>query len=89
MSNKLERALLTMSKKGHGRKRDEQRHHKADGGNFIQKAIKHPGALHRQLKVPMGQNIPEAKLEKAEHSKNPILRKRAQLAETLKSFHNK
>jgi hypothetical protein len=41
------------------------------------------GALHKQLGVPQGKKISEAKLEKAEHSKNPKLRKRAVLAETL------
>lgn len=55
---------------------------------WIAAAIKHPGALHKALKVPKGEKIPEAKLEKAEHSKNPKLRKRAILAETLKSFHH-
>ena len=54
--------------------------------NFIQGAIKHPGALHKALHVPKGEKIPEAKLEKAEHSKNPTLRKRAVLAETLKNL---
>lgn len=51
--------------------------------NWIKGAIKHPGALHRALHVPVGQPIPKSKLEKAEHSKNPLLRKRARLAETL------
>jgi hypothetical protein len=51
---------------------------------WIQGAIKHPGALHKELKVPKGEKIPESKLKKAEHSKNPKLRKRANLAETLK-----
>jgi len=54
---------------------------------WIQGAIKSPGALHKQLHVPAGQKIPEGKLEKAENSKNPLLRKRANLAETLKGFH--
>lgn len=54
--------------------------------NFIQSAIKHPGALHKSLHVPKGEKIPEAKLEKAAHSKNPTLRKRAVLAETLKKL---
>lgn len=45
------------------------------------------GALHRQLHVPKGRKIPEEMLEEAEHSKSPLLRKRAKLAETLKSFH--
>lgn len=51
---------------------------------FIQKAIKKPGALRKALHVKKGENIPESKLEKAEHSKNPTMRKRAVLAETLK-----
>lgn len=53
---------------------------------FIQKAIKHPGALHKQLGIPMGKKIPEGKLEKATHNKNPTLKKRAVLAETLKGL---
>jgi hypothetical protein len=52
--------------------------------DFIQNAIKHPGALRKSLKVKKGETIPEFKLEKAIHSKNPLLRKRANLAETLK-----
>jgi hypothetical protein len=56
--------------------------------NWIREAIKHPGSLHQQLKVPQGEKIPAKKLEKAEHSSNPLLKKRAILAETLKSFHD-
>jgi hypothetical protein len=56
------------------------------GGKFIQAAIKHPGALHRELHVPEGKKIPAKKLEKATHSKNPLLRKRASLAKTLKNL---
>jgi hypothetical protein len=56
---------------------------------WIQKAIKKPGALHRELGVKEGKKIPEKKLEKAEHSKNPKLRKRANLAKTLKKMHHK
>jgi len=55
--------------------------------NWIQGAIKKPGALHRALHVPTGQKIPESKLEKAEHSKSPLMRKRAHSARTLKGFH--
>lgn len=51
---------------------------------FIQKMHMKKGALHKSLGVPKGQKIPEAKLEKAEHSKNPKLARRARLAETLK-----
>lgn len=54
---------------------------------FIQEAIKKPGALRKSLHVKKGEKIPEAKLEKAEHSKNPKTRKRAVLAETLKKMH--
>lgn len=53
---------------------------------WIQGAIKHKGALHKSLGVPEGKKIPEKKLEKAEHSKNPTTRKRAALAETLKGM---
>lgn len=56
---------------------------------FIQKAIQHPGALRKSLHVKDGEKIPTAKLKKAEHSKNPTLRKRAVLAETLKKMHKK
>jgi hypothetical protein len=45
------------------------------------------GALHRSLHVPQGEKIPEAKIKKAEHSSNPTLRKRANLADTLKGLH--
>ncbi len=54
---------------------------------WISAAIKKPGALRKSLDVKKGENIPEAKLEKAEHSKNPTMRKRANLAETLKKMH--
>lgn len=56
--------------------------------NWIKGAIKpeNKGALHKELGVPEGKKIPEKKLIKAEHSKNPILAKRANLAVTLKSL---
>ncbi len=56
---------------------------------WIQGAIKHPGKLHRELGVKQGQKIPAKKLAKAEHSKNPTIRKEANLAKTLKGFHKK
>jgi hypothetical protein len=56
--------------------------------NWISGAIKHKGALHKSLGVPVGEKIPEKKLEKAEHSKNPLTRKRANLAETLKKLRS-
>lgn len=59
--------------------------------NFIQKAIhpSHKGRLHRALHVPLGEKIPEKKIEKAEHSKNEHLRHMAALAETLGKLHKK
>jgi hypothetical protein len=54
--------------------------------NWIQDAIKKPGALRKTLKVKAGEKISEAKLEKAEHSKNQKTRKRAALAETLRKM---
>jgi len=56
------------------------------GKNWIQGAVKHPGALHRQLGVPAGEKIPASKLKTAKHSDNPTLRRRANLAETLKGM---
>jgi hypothetical protein len=66
----------------------EARTGKAEGGGkWIQKAIKHPGALHKQLGVPAGEKIPSKKLAKAAHSENPKLARRARLAQTLKKLH--
>jgi len=55
---------------------------------FIQKAIKHPGALHRELGVPEGKKIPAKKLAKAAKAPGK-LGKRARLAETLKKLPHK
>ena len=49
---------------------------------WIQKAIKKPGALHKQLGVPAGKKIPAGKLEKASHASGK-LGQRARLAQTL------
>lgn len=57
--------------------------------DFIQDAIKRPGALRKKLKVKEGEDIPEAKLKRAEHSKSPKLREEANLAETLKGLRRK
>lgn len=56
------------------------------GENWIEGAIKHPGALHKELHVPQGEKIPAKKLEQASHSENPTLRSRANMAKTLKKF---
>uniref|UniRef100_A0A6M3LLV4 Uncharacterized protein n=1 Tax=viral metagenome TaxID=1070528 RepID=A0A6M3LLV4_9ZZZZ len=49
---------------------------------WIQAAIKKPGALHRQLGVPQGENIPAGKIASAA-SKGGTLGRRARLAKTL------
>jgi len=54
-------------------------------GGWIAGAIKHPGALHKELGVPQGEKIPAKKLAKAAKSSG-TLGKRARLAETLKGF---
>jgi len=54
--------------------------------NWIKKAIKHPGALHRELGVPAGKDIPDSKLDKAAHASGKE-GKRARLALTLKKMH--
>lgn len=64
----------------------------AEKKKWIQKALSKPssqGALHKELGVPEGKKIPESKIKKAEHSKNPTLRKRAVLAATLKGLRKK
>lgn len=53
---------------------------------WIQKAIKHPGALHKELGVPEGKKIPAKKLNAAA-KKGGKLGQRARLAKTLKGMH--
>lgn len=74
------------------RKRNEELntpHYKKGGKLWIKDATKNKGSLHRSLHIPAGQKIPLSKIEKAEHSSNPKLRKKARLAETLRGFHHK
>jgi len=55
---------------------------------WIQKAIKHPGALRKELHAKPGKPIPAKKLAAA--AKKPGTEgKRARLAETLKKMHHK
>lgn len=61
----------------------------AEKKHWISGAIRHPGKLHRELGVKPGEKIPSSKLKKAEHSKNPTIKKEASLAKTLKGFHKK
>lgn len=57
------------------------------GRNFIAGAIKHPGALHRDLGVPQGKRIPAALLREA--AKRPgVVGRRARFAETLKGLNH-
>lgn len=58
----------------------------AEKKNWIAGAVKKPGALRKSLHVKEGEKIPESKLKKAEHSKDPLTRKRANLAETFKKI---
>lgn len=54
--------------------------------NWIQGAIKKPGALHEQLGIPKDQKIPAKKL--AEAAKKPgKLGQRARLAQTLRGMN--
>jgi hypothetical protein len=53
---------------------------------WIQKAIKRPGQLHKDLGVPEGKKIPAAKL-RAAAKKGGKIGKRARLALTLKSMN--
>ena len=54
---------------------------------WIKGAIKNPGGLHRALGVAEGQKIPSDKLAKAKNSKNPRVRRMANLATTLEGMH--
>ena len=58
------------------------------GGNWIQGAIKKPGALREQLGVKKGEKIPKAKLEAAA-KKGGKLGQRARLAITLGKMKKK
>jgi len=55
---------------------------------WIQSAIKHPGALHKQLGVPKGKTIPVSKLRRAAKAKGTLGR-RARLALTLRKIRSK
>lgn len=59
-----------------------------EGGNWIQGAIKKPGALREQLDVKKGETIPKAKLAAAA-KKGGKLGQRARLAITLSKMRKK
>ena len=46
------------------------------------------GALHEMLHIPEGQKIGKARMRKAAHSSNPLLRKRAISGLGLSSMHH-
>lgn len=54
--------------------------------NWIKKAIKKPGALHKELGVAKGKKIPAKKLNAAA-KKGGVEGKRARLAKTLEKLH--
>jgi len=54
--------------------------------DWIQKAIKKPGALRKAAGVKKGEKIPAKTLNKLSKSSNPTTRKRANLAKTLRGF---
>ncbi len=54
--------------------------------HWIANATKNKGALHRHLGVAEGEKIPEEKLAAARNSKNPTVRREANLAATLKGM---
>tara|TARA_B110000444_G_scaffold9803_1_gene8424 strand:+ start:362 stop:544 length:183 start_codon:yes stop_codon:yes gene_type:complete len=56
--------------------------------DFIQKAIKKPGALRKSLGIKKGEKIPTSKL-KAAAKKKGKLGQRARLAMTLKKLNRK
>jgi len=57
--------------------------------NWIQKAVKKPGALRKTLKTPKGKKIPVTKLRQAAKSKNPTTRRRANLALTFRKMRGR
>jgi len=59
---------------------------KSKGKNWIQGAVKRPGALRKKLGVKKGQKISASQLNKAAKSPNPRTRKQANLAKTFKKM---
>lgn len=66
----------------------ERKEHREKKTNFIAGAIKHPGALRKELHVKKGEKIPAKKLEKASHAKGKE-GQRARLAITLRKMNHK
>ena len=62
---------------------------KSSGKNWIQGAVKRPGALRKKLGVKKGKTISAAQLNKAAKSSNPTTRRQANLAKTFKKMRKK
>lgn len=58
----------------------------ASNSKFIQKAIKKPGQLHKDLGVPQGKPIPASKLRQAANKPGKV-GQRARFALTLKKIN--
>ena len=56
--------------------------------DWIKGAIGNKGALHRALGIPEDKKIPQSKLDEAKRSRDPRLRRMAQLAETLRGLNH-
>lgn len=74
---------------GHSQESQETAWDKYKSGGGIHIKPSHKGLLHKDLGVKSGNKIPEKKLEKAEKSSNPAVRKRAVFAENAKHWHHK
>lgn len=61
---------------------------KSKGKNFIKRAIKRPGALHKKLGVPQGKKIPKSKIAAAAKAGGQ-LGQEARFAETLEGMKKK
>jgi|TARA_R100000908_G_scaffold61527_1_gene39662 hypothetical protein len=57
--------------------------------NWIQGAVKRPGALRKKLGVAKGKKISASQLNKAAKSKNPTTRRQANLAKTFKKMNRR
>lgn len=74
-------------------KHDEKHEdHKMDPAAYkhLEDGIEHmkKGALHRELGVPIGDTIPHDKLERASHSSDHLLARRARFALTMEGWHH-
>lgn len=61
--------------------------HKVDLGKKGSFDVK-KGALHQMLGIPDDKTIPEDRLKKAEHSSDPLLKRRAISAAGFKAMHH-